>query len=130
MIALRAVLIAMAVLALPPGLAAAQACQEAEAAGWMSGGLLAKRTFKDAAGRPETAFILEMPQPECLRGKAEEDNVGPTRRIQIYSSNAAMTKTIAGLVGKRVMVEGRAFGAITVHHHAPIVVDVSSIDRP
>ena len=30
--------------------------------------------------------------------------------------------------GKTVLVRGKPFGAATVHHHAPIVMDISEID--
>lgn len=98
--------------------------------GWISGGLLTQPKFEIATGRREPAYILEMPQAECLKGRDDRDNVRPTSTVQLYSSNSAIEKTIRRFVGKRVMVEGRAFGATTVHHHAPIVVDLSSIDQP
>lgn len=106
-------------------------CMEADKpSGWVSGGLLTQRIFNVATGRPEPAYILVMPQAECLKGRDNRDNVRPTRTVQLYSSNSAIEKAIRRFVGKRVMVEGRAFGATTVHHHAPIVVDISSIDEP
>jgi len=111
--------------------AAQAACMEAEKpGGWMSGGLLTRRTFKDAAGRPETAYILTMPQAECLKSQNSSDNVRPTSTIQVYGSDGAMDRKIQRYLGKRVVIEGRAFGAITAHHHAPIVVELSSIDLP
>ena len=34
------------------------------------------------------------------------------------------------LVGEIVIVRGKPFGALTVHHHAPIVMEISGIDSP
>ena len=93
-------------------------------------GLLQKRSFKDAADRPETAYILTLPVPTCLKGKAEEDNVKSSQTVQLYSSDDKVDRSIPRFAGKRVMVTGRAFGAITAHHHAPIVMDISEIDLP
>lgn len=120
--------LALALIAAPQ-LAEAQSCQSAEET-FTAGGLLSRRTFQDAAGRPEVTFILDLPQAECLRGKDEEDNVKPTRRLHVFATDAKVQRQLSRLVGKRVMLEGRAFGAITAHHHAPIVVDVTSVDVP
>lgn len=130
MSAVRVFMIAVAVTACGMGVAGAQSCQSAEGPAFVAGGVLAKRGFRDAAGRPETAYILDMPQAECLTGQEEEDNVAPTRRLHLYASQDAVARTLARLVGKRVMIEGRAFGAHTAHHHAPIVVDVTAIGTP
>jgi hypothetical protein len=105
-------------------------CMEADKPGEIAGGLLQQRTFKDAAGRPESSYILTLPAPTCLKGRDEGDNVSSARTVQLYSSDNAIEKSIRRLVGKRVMVSGRAFGAATVHHHAPIVMDISKIDLP
>jgi hypothetical protein len=92
-------------------------------------GSLSQKTFEDANGRPEKAFILTMPVPTCLSGADESDNVKSSTTIHIYSSNDAVAKSIKKFVGKPVEVHGSAFGAITAHHHAPIVMDISDIDE-
>jgi Domain of unknown function (DUF4431) len=91
-------------------------------------GNLTQRLFTDAAGRPEPTFILALPNSICLYGEDEFDNVEEAYAIQIYSSNDAVDRTISRFVGKTVVLRGKAFGAMTVHHHAPIVMDISQID--
>jgi hypothetical protein len=83
----------------------------------------------DANEIAEKAFILTMPVPTCLSGADESDNVKSSTTIHIYSSNDAVSKSIKKFVGKPVEVHGSAFGAITAHHHAPIVMDISDIDQ-
>ena len=90
-------------------------------------GRLSLGTFKDAADRPETAYILRLPAPACLDGKDDEDRVAATRTIHVYSSTDPIQKTIRRLVGKTVRVRGKPFAQHTAHHHAPIVMDVSEI---
>ncbi len=109
--------------------AAQTGCMEADT-DEMAGGLLRQRTFKDAAGRPEPSYILTLPVPTCLKGRDASDNVGSSQTVQLYSSDKAIEESIRRFVGKRVMVDGRAFGATTAHHHAPIVMDISDIDLP
>lgn len=91
-------------------------------------GHLAQRQFWDAAGRPEPAFLLILSAPVCLSGEYELDNVDTARSIQIYSGDDEVERRIGRLVGERVVVQGKPFGAATVHHHAPIVMDVARID--
>ena len=104
-------------------------CMHANDASEIAEGSLSQKTFEDAAGRPEKAFILTMPVPTCLSGTDESDNVKSSTTIHIYSSNDAVSKTIKKFLGKPVEVHGSAFGAITAHHHAPIVMDISDIDE-
>ncbi len=63
--------------------AAETICMQADTPDEMAGGLLQKRSFKDAADRPETAYILTLPVPTCLKGKAEEDNVKSSQTVQL-----------------------------------------------
>jgi hypothetical protein len=90
-------------------------------------GSLAERLFSDAAGRPEPAFILTLPASVCLRGEDEMDNVEGAPTIQIYGTNSSVDRSISRSVGQRVQVSGKPFGAMTVHHHAPIIMEVSRI---
>jgi len=106
---------------------AAAQCLEADKPGVQAEGALALRTFRDAARRPETAFILTLPAPVCLAGNDDMDTVKSARTIQVFSTDDAMMQRIQGFVGRRVVVRGTAYGAHTVHHHAPIIMDVSEI---
>jgi len=91
-------------------------------------GRLTTGKFKDAAGRPETAFILRLPLAACLDGADEDERVASTRTIHVYSTNTATQKFMRRLVGKSVLVRGSAFAQHTAHHHAPIVMEVLEID--
>ncbi|NJL08380.1 MAG: DUF4431 domain-containing protein [Methylacidiphilales bacterium] len=103
-------------------------CLDANADVAVVDGRLSRGTFEDAAGRLEKAFILSLAAPTCLTGPDEFDDVPEAKRIHIYSSDATVAKTLPRFVGKTVVVHGRPFGAHTAHHHAPIVLDVKSID--
>jgi hypothetical protein len=91
-------------------------------------GRLTTGRFRDAADRPETAYILQLSTPACLAGKEEEDQVSDTRRLHLAPDNDAVEKRFRALLGKRVVVQGRPFGAHTAHHHAPIVMIVTEIE--
>jgi len=90
-------------------------------------GRLVSGRFKDAAGRPETAFILRLRATVCLQGRDEFDKVGSAKAIHIFSTKDDVAKQIKGFVGKAVRVRGTPFGAHTAHHHAPIVMDITNI---
>lgn len=101
-------------------------CIEAEQDEFAEGNLK-QHVFTDAAGRPEPAFILNLPAPICLAGSDDLDNVENANTIQVFSSDERIDEAIGSLVGRSVLVRGKAFGALTVHHHAPIIMDVSEI---
>ena len=102
------------------------ACMQAEHEESAQGRLVSGR-FKDAAGRPETAFILRLRATVCLQGSDEFDKVGTAKTIHIFSTKDDVAKRIRGFVGKAVRVRGKPFGAHTAHHHAPIVMDIVDI---
>ncbi|MGE3247928.1 MAG: DUF4431 domain-containing protein [Beijerinckiaceae bacterium] len=96
--------------------------------GEVAEGRLALGQFKDAADRPETAYILTLSAAVCLNSKDPDMRVKSTRRIHVFSSNEAVHKQIGRMTGKPVRVRGAPFGAHTAHHHAPIVMDVSAVE--
>jgi len=91
-------------------------------------GRLSIGKFKDAAGRPETAYILRLPAAGCLDAKDAEFRVKSARTIHIYSFDDKLRAQMSRLAGKDVSVRGKPFGAHTAHHHAPIVMEISQID--
>ena len=111
-----------------PTLAAAAACLQANRDGQVAAGMLSVKRAKDAAGRPERPYILPLQAPACLAGDGEFDRVDSTTTVQIYSSNAKVLASIRALVGKSIRVVGNPFGAHTAHHHAPIVMDIATIE--
>lgn len=102
------------------------ACMQAEHEESVQGRLISGR-FKDAAGRPETAFILRLRATVCLQGSDEFDKVGNAKTIHIFSTKDEVAKRFKDFVGKAVRVRGKPFGAHTAHHHAPIVMDIVDI---
>ena len=90
-------------------------------------GRLTLGRFKDAADRPETAFILQLAAAVCLDAQDAEDRVDSTRTIHVYSTDDAIQSSLRRLVGRTVLVRGRSFSAHTAHHHAPIVMNLSDV---
>ena len=121
-------LFALVALAIPAAAAAADRCMQFDVPGQIAEGRLVIGHFKDAADRPETAYILRLPVATCLSAKDPEFRVSRARSIHVFSSDETLHAQIDRLVGKDVMVRGRPFGAHTAHHHAPIVMEISEID--
>ncbi|MDP2621402.1 MAG: DUF4431 domain-containing protein [Hyphomicrobiales bacterium] len=109
--------------------AAADGCMQANADDETAEGRLDIGQFQDAAGRPESAYVLSLPVPICLDDPDPEFRVETADTIHLYSSNEAVHAEIDRFVGKTVLVRGSPFGAHTVHHHAPIVMDITEIDE-
>jgi Domain of unknown function (DUF4431) len=118
-------LLALVLLAAP---AAADRCMQFDVPQQIAEGRLAIGHFKDAADRPETAYILRLPVAACLSAEDPEFRVARAHTIHVFSSDEKVRARIGRLVGKDVMVRGRPFGAHTAHHHAPIVMEISEID--
>ena len=85
--------------------------------------------FHDGMGRPETALILAMAMPVCLRGPGEDDNVRPTRKVQVFGDTDAISAALQKLVGQRIRVTGSSMPAMTVHHHEPALIQVKSLQK-
>jgi uncharacterized protein DUF4431 len=105
------------------------ACMNTQSKEEIAEGRLSVRSFKDGAGRPETAYILTPPVPQCLEGPAPEDKIRGARTVHVFSSNERVRGRISRFVGKHVHVRGTVFPGHTVHHHAPIVMDITEIDE-
>jgi hypothetical protein len=78
-------LMALVLLAAPA--AAADRCLQFDAPRQIAEGRLANGHFKDAADRPETAYILRLPVATCLSAEDPEFRVSHTRTIHIFSSD-------------------------------------------
>lgn len=99
-----------------------KAMSDARAEGYLTVG-----HFRDAANRPETAYILRLRRPVCLDSAEDADARKGTRTIHVFSPDAKMARNIQRLVGRNVVVSGEPFGQHTSHHHAPIVMTVTDI---
>jgi len=120
--------VAFALAALIGASTASAECLKANQNGEVAEGILSLGTFEDANDRPEKAYILTLPAPVCLSGADDIDKVSSADTIHVYSSDEAVAQSLKQLVGKKVKVKGNAFGAITAHHHAPIVMEISEIE--
>ncbi len=84
---------------------------------------------------PEPTYILKLDQPVCVQGDDFLEAGATIDRVQVYPDfdlgrTAAMLAKMRGLVGARVVVQGKSpFGAHTGHHHAPLMLPISTIDR-
>lgn len=104
------------------------ACMRDNTGGEIAEGRLSVGQFEDAAGRPETAYILTLPVPTCLSGSDEMGNVEAAETIHVFAFDDALLAQLKTFVGRDVQVRGTPFGAHTAHHHAPIVMEISEID--
>lgn len=76
----------------------------------------------------EQAYILRLKSDACLEGSDDFDKVDRSNRIHVYATDDAMRKKLRAAVGRMVRVNGSPFGEENAHHHAPIVMGVSSIE--
>ena len=120
---------ACTVVVLALGALPAFACMSDQSSQEIAEGRLSIASRRDAAGRPEKPYILTLAKPACLDAKDPEESVKSTRTIHIFSSQDKVHAQIAKFVGKTVLVRGQPFAALTAHHHAPIVMDISDIDQ-
>ncbi len=101
-------------------------------------GSLARKTFpgrpnyesiKDG-DEPETGYYLELRAPVCTIGSPDstEDNnasLQGIRLVQLVLDSAGYDRLRPHL-GRRVALRGTLFAAITGHHHAPLLLRVTS----
>ena len=107
--------------------AAAAACLSDKGSKETATGSLRVEKAHDAMGHPERPYILHLASVICLDTQDPGDKVEASKTLHIYSTDPKVMAAIARMVGKVVTVRGRPFPALTVHHHAPIVMDVSEI---
>jgi hypothetical protein len=106
--------------------AQARACmQEGEVAG--AEGQLRIGTARRVGEVRERPYILRLATPACLKANATEEDVKTAHTIHVYATEAAIRAKMRPLVGKAVRLTGRPYPAHTLHHHAPIVMDISAI---
>jgi len=105
-------------------------CLKAGADGQAVQGRLTIGRARDAAGRPERPYILQLFATACLDADDPEYAVKASRTIHVFAADDKLQPAFRRLVGKTVVVRGNPFSANTSHHHAPIVMGVSEISRP
>lgn len=77
----------------------------------------------------DNAIILKLPQPACLKGDEDSDNIPASAEIHVYSLDDGLQETLRALIGKDVHLRGSLMGAQTQHHKAPIVMQVKDADE-
>jgi hypothetical protein len=88
-------------------------------------------TTEGLAGPPERVFILDVPQPICIRDGG--DFADPAVRfssVQIGFANDAVLRRLRGSLGRTVTVSGEGFAAQTAHHYRPLVVMADAVASP
>ncbi len=103
-----------------PSAAQAGDCMRANEDGAIAEGRLIER---------DDAIILKLPEPMCLEGPEDSDHVPASAEIHVYSQHDATQETLRKLIGKDVHLEGSFMGAMTQHHKAPIVMQVTEADE-
>jgi hypothetical protein len=115
--------------------ATARACLPYEPAVVTVRGTLERKTFPGPPNyesarkgdKPETYWILELPQAVCVAEDSREPDLDPARanisRIQLVLT-PEMYAAYKALVGRKVMASGTLFGAISGHHHTPVLLTV------
>jgi len=75
----------------------------------------------------EQVFIMDLPRRICLEDGEFADGSERFDRVQIDAMEPALRRALEHAVGKNVTVAGRAVGAHTGHHHAPMVLFAGSV---
>ena len=126
-------LVLMALLASPPPDAAGHECLRYGPEAVSITGRLARHIFYGEPGfgedpkhdEKESGFYLELSVPVCtVAGGDDIDRpISGVRRVQLVLDSAGYAR-LRPFLGQRVTLRGTLFGAITAHHHAPILLDV------
>lgn len=75
------------------------------------------------------ALILKLPAPMCLEGAEATDNVPGSTEVHVYAQDEGVDGVLRAMVGKDVHLRGSLMGAVTMHHKAPIVMQVVEADE-
>jgi hypothetical protein len=70
----------------------------------------------------ERSFILHLQRPSCADDGEFIDASTSFHRVQVSASAKGMLTRLKRAVGHTVTITGKAFGAHTGHHHAPLVL--------
>lgn len=97
-------------------------------------GVLARHTYYGAPGfgedpkrdDQEVGFYLDLTTPLCTRAGSDDVDIAKSgiRRIQLVLDQAGYDR-LRPFLGKNVSLRGTLFGAITGHHHTPILLSVA-----
>lgn len=101
--------------------------------------LAGKLTLQSFAGPPnyesiaqgdaeEHAFILELPRKICLEDGEFADGSERFDRVHVHATEPDLLRTLRQSIGRDVTVAGRAVGAHTAHHRAPMVLFAGAVE--
>ena len=80
--------------------------------------------------RPETYWFVKLSRPVCVGEDEKEPALNPAKKnvgsIQLVLAPAAYA-ACKELVGKKVVASGTLLGAITGHHHTPVLLTVRTL---
>jgi hypothetical protein len=80
--------------------------------------------------RPETYWFVKLSKPICVGEDEKEPDLNLAKKdvgsIQLVLAPDAYA-AYKELVGKRVVASGTLFGAITAHHHTPVLLTVRTL---
>ena len=80
--------------------------------------------------RPETYWLLNLERPLCVdQDPKNADLNGAQKDIRIVQLviDRKVYQAHAGLIGTHVVVTGTLFGAISGHHHTPVLLSVATM---
>jgi hypothetical protein len=80
----------------------------------------------------ETSWFLKLDRPICVNEDKSEPDLNPgqknIRRVQlVFDAEACDTYKV--LLGQPVVARGTLFGSHTGHHHTPVLLTVTHIER-
>ena len=82
----------------------------------------------DNGDMPEPTYILVLKRNICIEdGGQFADPTQMFNSVQVYTTHDSLWPKFKKLKGKQVTVSGSGFAAHTGHHHAPLVLEVTSI---
>jgi Domain of unknown function (DUF4431) len=133
-------ILTLSVLSITPATGTARPCLSFEPAVESINGRLVRKTFAGppnyesvkAGDQAETGWYVALAQPVCFTGtpgdEANGKDVAEVKLVQLVLTQDEY-KTHAALVGKNVKVTGTFFAWQTGHHHTPVLLHVTTLER-
>jgi hypothetical protein len=80
--------------------------------------------------RPETYWLIELAEAICVNQDPKDPDLSPAHKdismVQLVVG-PEVYKRQANLVGKHVVSSGTLFGAISGHHHTPVLLSAKTL---
>ena len=88
-------------------------------------------TSISSGDQAETYWLVKLPQPACVNEDKSDADLSPAQSnltlVQLVFTDPSEYKVYASFVGKQVVAKGTLFGAISGHHHTPVLLTVLSL---